>query len=98
INKKPRTHGLAAVCCTARLTPSAGRARQRKIKMSGVEEGGGEPSSGSTPDKRTWSVIHRIQALNRQVTSAKLCSLGRIASVKSIDRYRDFSTLNSCAD
>ena len=32
--------------------------------MSGVEEGGGEPSSGNTPDKKASSALHRPEALS----------------------------------
>ena len=31
----------------------------RAIKMSGVEEGGGEPSSGNTPDNKTQTPVQR---------------------------------------
>ena len=47
--------------------------------MSGVEEGGGEPSSGSTPDKKSSGGVSRAGALMAHV-KAKIALLERSPS------------------
>ena len=47
--------------------------------MSGVEEGGGEPSSGSTPDKKSSGGVSRAGALMAHV-KANFALLERYAS------------------
>src|SRR5687768_12593442 len=58
--KEPRTGGSAAEALNFGDSSGGEAGRLRVwIKMSGVEEGGGEPSSGIPPTKKAPPVIHR---------------------------------------
>jgi hypothetical protein len=57
--KRAAIYSTAALVCPTRIYRSSRKLADRIEckKVSGVEEGGGEPSSGSTPDKKSSDTL-----------------------------------------
>src|SRR4051812_21336992 len=74
------------IASDAGTVPSAaGRPEERK--MSGVEEGGGEPSSGSTPDKKVQPAVNRLNSQLQVIeySTVRLFQVQKIVVVGAAD-------------